>query len=264
MGVAARRAPRLPPPPAPRRVAVIPEHDPYPEWARRVAASDAAALAALFDATHDALLDYVTSLLRDEAAARDVVQETFVRLWRHRATLDPARPLRAFLYRTARNLAFNAARDAGTRARLLDEAALDGGDGVWPSAPLPPDRSLESREFAEQVRAAIDALPPRQREALVLSRFDGLSHEEVAEVMGCAPRTVNNHLVRALATLRVRLAPAAPALPPPPPLRPVPASGVPERGEPPAPPPPTWHATAAPPTPPTPPALSPAALPALP
>lgn len=207
------------------------------EWARGLAASDPGALAAVFDATHDALLDYAAGLLRDEAAARDVVQEAFVRLWRHRATIDPARSLRALLFRTARNLAYNAVRDARTRERLLG-GPLDDEGGALAEADLLPWRApsplaqVEVQELAARLGAAIAALPPRQREALVLSRFDGLSHEEVAEVMGCAPRTVNNHLVRGLAALRAALetgGPAArrppagtpplplPTLPPPPP-----------------------------------------------
>ena len=52
----------------------------------------------------------------------------------------------------------------------------------------------------------IDELPPRRREAFRLSRFDGLSHDEIARVMALTPKTVNNHIVLALQTLRERLA----------------------------------------------------------
>lgn len=180
--------------------------DPYAEWARRLVASDEAAMAALFEATHDGLLGYVIGLLRDEPAARDIAQETYVRVWERRATLDPRRSLRALLFRTARNLAFNAARDARTRQRLLGDGGDATPDDLLPWQAPDPDVAYEASELEARLRAAIDALPERQREALMLSRFDGLTHEEVADVMGCAPRTVNNHLVRALATLRARLA----------------------------------------------------------
>jgi RNA polymerase sigma-70 factor (ECF subfamily) len=175
--------------------------DLYAGWARRLAADDPAALAELFDATHDALVRYAAALLRDDAAARDAVQEAFVRVWERRATLDPARPLRALLYQTVRHLAFNVTRDARTRARLLEGAP----DAAAPWRPPAPDDWAVARDLGRRLRRWIGALPARQREALALSRFDGLSHDEIAEVMGCAPRTVNNHLVRALATLRDRL-----------------------------------------------------------
>jgi RNA polymerase sigma-70 factor, ECF subfamily len=56
-----------------------------------------------------------------------------------------------------------------------------------------------------QLTEWIEALPARQREAFELSRYEGLDHHEIAEVMECAPRTVNNHIVSALNTLREQL-----------------------------------------------------------
>lgn len=180
--------------------ATMPQLDPFPQWSRRLAASDDRALEELFHATHDALLRYATGLVRDGATARDLVQDAFIRLWSRRATLDAERSLRALLYRTVRNLAFNHARDERTRSRLLAEQYEP---AVW-RAPAP-DATLEGRELQAQLAEWIAELPDRQREALMLSRYDGLSHDEIADVLGIAPRTVNNHLVRALQTLRDRL-----------------------------------------------------------
>lgn len=61
---------------------------------------------------------------------------------------------------------------------------------------------MDAERLDDHLRAWIDELPDRQREALSLSRFEGLSHEEIAEVMEISPATVNNHIVRALKTLR--------------------------------------------------------------
>jgi RNA polymerase sigma-70 factor (ECF subfamily) len=166
----------------------------------RLAAGDSAAMAEVFERLHDPLVRYAAGLLRDDAAARDVVQDAFVRLWGYRDELDPAQSVRPFLFRTVRNLVLNQVRDARRRAELLAEH----------DAPLAwrdpgPEAIASANDLQATLQALIDALPPRQREALVLSRFDGLSHAEVAEVMGCSARTVNNHLVRALETLRSRL-----------------------------------------------------------
>jgi RNA polymerase sigma-70 factor (ECF subfamily) len=176
----------------------------YAEWARRLAADDAEALRALFDATYEPLWRSVVRLVGDEAAARDLAQDAFVRVWDRRATLDPSLSLRALLYRTVRNLALNQLRDEQTRRHLLEDpgsAAI----AARPRDPAGADQRLEASELAERLQQFIAELPPRQREALRLSRFDGLSHQEIADVMGCAPRTVNNHLVRALEQLRSRL-----------------------------------------------------------
>ena len=61
---------------------------------------------------------------------------------------------------------------------------------------------LTAQRLDDKLQLWIDQLPERQREALTLTRFEGLSHVEVAEIMGISPRTVNNHLVKALETLR--------------------------------------------------------------
>jgi RNA polymerase sigma-70 factor, ECF subfamily len=169
-------------------------------WSRRLAASDATAMQELFAATHDELRRYADSLVRDDATARDVVQEAYIRIWARRLEVDPERSVRALLYRTVRNLALNHLRDASNRSTLLAE------HGSLPAWRDPgPEATASANDLAETLRRWIDELPERQREALALSRFQGLSHEEIAAVMGIAPRTVNNHLVRALQTLRSRL-----------------------------------------------------------
>lgn len=177
----------------------------YASWARRLATGDASALQELFQELYDPLWRSVMRMVGDEALARDFAQESFIRIWERREALDPALSLKALLYRTVRNLALNALRDDQTRRVLLRDSA-SAFRAVLPSAPVSAEARLTAHELAEQLQRCINELPPRQREALCLSRFDGLSHEEIAEVMGCAPRTVNNHLVRALEQLRNRLA----------------------------------------------------------
>lgn len=180
-----------------------PEQAQYAEWARRLATDDATALRALFDSTYEPLWRSVVRLVGDEALARDLAQDAFVRIWDRRASLDPSLSLRALLYRTVRNLALNQLRDEQTRRHLLEdpESASVSRPRRAPSAL----QQLEASELATRLQQFINELPPRQQEALRLSRFDGLSHQEIADVMGCAPRTVNNHLVRALEQLRTRL-----------------------------------------------------------
>lgn len=170
----------------------------------RVCAGDERAFRALFDALYHPLLRFAGSLVRDPAAAEDLVQDAFVRLWDRRENLDPAQSLRPYLFRAVRNLAFNHRRDDRTHQRLLGDAVIDDLSAVPRRAPLP-DQVASGRELERELDRLLHALPPRQREALVLSRMEGLSHAEVAEAMGCAPRTVNNHLVAALATLKRHL-----------------------------------------------------------
>ncbi len=170
----------------------------FASWCRRLAAGDAAAFEELFRATHASLVHYAVTFTRDRPAARDLVQDAYVRIWERRAGLDPQRSLKALLFRTVRNLALNHARDHHTRRHLLD-----GYDpGLYREHA--PDEHTAGADLGRRLDAWIGELPGRQREALVLSRFDGLSHDEIAEVMEVSPRTVNNHLVKALRHLRER------------------------------------------------------------
>ncbi|MEM6328384.1 MAG: sigma-70 family RNA polymerase sigma factor [Bacteroidota bacterium] len=177
-------------------------HDepPYAEWCRRIRRGDSRAFELLFRDLHPGLVRFAGTLAESAAASDDLVQEAFVRLWERRDRLDPARSVRALLYQTVRNLGLNRVRDRSTRQDKLNGLAAD--------APAPivlPDAHAEAADTGDRLRAWVADLPDRQREALRLTRFEGLSHDEAAEVMGVSPRTVNNHLVRALRTLRDRL-----------------------------------------------------------
>ena len=173
--------------------------DPYADWCRRIRDGHADAFEALFRDLHPALLRFADGYAESAAAADDLVQEAFARLWEKRARLDPARSVRALLYQTVRNLALNRSRDRASRQDKLAGLAADPAP-----APALPDAQAGAGLLARHLHAWVDALPDRQAEALRLTRFEGLDHAEAATVMGLSPRTVNNHLVRALRTLRAR------------------------------------------------------------
>lgn len=178
--------------------------DPFGQLAGPIQAGDERAFRTLFDGLYDPLVRFALGIVRDVTAAEDLVQEAFVRTWDRRSSLAPDQPLRAYLYRIVRNLSLNHLRDDRTRQRLLDDVSLVG-TAVIPQAAVAPGEHLTALELGEELTRLIAALPARQREAITLSRIEGLSHDEVADVMGCAPRTVNNHLVAALAFLRQQL-----------------------------------------------------------
>ncbi len=177
---------------------------------RRLQASDRAAFEQVFRLLREDLLRYVQSIVNSPAAAHDLTQDVFVALWGLRASLDPARSLRAYLYRMARNRAYRYLRDERTHARkqaLLKEQAT-----ARTPAPPGPDAAFDADSLGNKLHAWIHELPTRQREALVLSRFHELSHREIAAVMGVSPRTVNNHIVRALTHLAGRIQAYEPTL----------------------------------------------------
>ena len=190
----------------PRAMSQTSETDLFSVWARSIRASDERAFDAFFRALHGPLVRFAETMVSGAAAA-DLVQEAFVRIWDGRERLDPSQSLKSFAYRTVRNLCLNRIRDVKTREGLLAERyERPGGPQVLP------DASMEARALEARLLEWIRELPDRQREALELSRFQGLSHEEVAEAMNVSPRTVNNHLVKALRTIRDRVRAYEPSL----------------------------------------------------
>lgn len=139
---------------------------------------------------HPALFRYLHRLVGDADAAEDIAQEAFVRLLEHSVPEDSAR---AWLFTVATNLVRDRARARERHRRLLRNA----GDEVEPRAPAPPDAVVERAEAVRRVRAALDGLPARDRE-LLLMREEGFRYREIAEAIGVAPTSVGTLLARAL------------------------------------------------------------------
>jgi RNA polymerase sigma-70 factor (ECF subfamily) len=162
--------------------------------------TDAGALTEAYRAYRAPLVRYAHRFTGDTAAAHDVVQDVFVKLWEIRETLTVTSSFRALLYTMTRNRALNRTR---AHARLAPREAVE--DVRDPAPGGAPDAGLQADELSGHLRRWIAALPPRRAEAFVLSRFDALSHAEIADVMGLSVRTVDTHIVHALRDLRARL-----------------------------------------------------------
>ncbi len=130
--------------------------------------------------------------------ALDLSQEAFARAFRARASLDPDRPFYAWLYQIVRRLCFNHLRDRKIRARRLQEAGpwLVSQAAVGAQA-SDPGLSAERSELRARLQSAIEALPEREREVLVLKEFEGLRYREIAELLGIPIGTVMSRLYAA-------------------------------------------------------------------
>ncbi len=178
----------------------MPTDDQFRAWCRRIKASDRKAFARVFDALHDPLARYALQITGQKSAALDVVQQAFTALWDMRSSLNPDESLEALLFRIVRNRSYNYTRNRRNR-NAHHETLQRELDPVRDT----PATNMDADRLDDHLRDWIDELPERQREALMLSRFEGLSHEEIAQVMEISPPTVNNHIVRALKTLRSKV-----------------------------------------------------------
>ncbi len=133
--------------------------------------------------------------------ALDLSQEAFARAFRARARIDPERPFFPWLYQIIRRLCFNHTRDQRSRRLKLETAGSWLTDTTMGRRPLGPDQAMERTELREQVGAAIERLPEREREALVLREFEELRYREIAELLGIPIGTVMSRLYRARRSL---------------------------------------------------------------
>jgi RNA polymerase sigma-70 factor (ECF subfamily) len=147
----------------------------------------------------------------DAAAAEDVVQDVFAVVWRKAATYDPARgAVRAWILQIAHTRILNELRRRSRRP-AAPEPEENGLDGL-PGAHAAPDETAWRDHRRRAVRAAVDALPPAQRQALRVAFFDELTREQAAEFLGLPVGTVKTRVRAALTSLRVALVPYAVAV----------------------------------------------------
>ncbi|GMU83424.1 MAG: RNA polymerase sigma factor SigM [Planctomycetota bacterium] len=131
-------------------------------------------------------------------AAEDVAQDAFIRVFQSASSYTPQAKFTTWLYRIVANLCWDARRRRARNDRTPPVASyIESASGDL----------LERRETAAAVRNAIAELPDRQRLVVILHRFDGLGHEEIAEITGWSRSAVESCLVRAYAQLRITLAP---------------------------------------------------------
>lgn len=165
----------------------------------RIREGHRAALGNLLERYWSPLVGYAAGIVGGRDQAKDVVQDTFIRVWQKREEWSSGGSVGAYLYRIVRNLSLNARRDRKTSAKRHDEC---GKMRAREAPPRTPAEALEADALRAEVETAIEALPERRREVFVLSRFHGLTHREIAETMGISPQTVSNQMTAALAELR--------------------------------------------------------------
>lgn len=171
---------------------------------RRVAEGDAAAWPLLIDRHLSALVGYSWYMLGDRAEAEDVAQETMMRFLRKAQTWQAGGPkLRTWLYRVAINLCID-------RKRRQQPTSLEGlGEDAVVPLHAAPAAAMDQRIA---VRDALDALPERQKMAIVLIHYQGLTCREAARLLDCSEDALESLLSRARRALRRHLEPAMPDL----------------------------------------------------
>lgn len=172
----------------------------------RAGEGDEDAFVALVDRYRDRAVSIAFRYLGDRAGAEDLAQDAFVRVYQRRNRFDPSQDFSPWFYRILTNLCLDHLRREKHRGGHLGLVS----DGEDPHPPLADDTAspaaqVQRDELSHRVQAALLQLPDRQRMALVLQHYEGLSYDEIAQAMDCSRGTVDGLLSRARATLRDRL-----------------------------------------------------------
>ena len=174
----------------------------------RVRAGNEDAFATLVRRYEPKLRVYVSGIVSVEEEARDLVQETFIRAWRHLDQYDQRFRFSTWLFRIAHNIAIDHLRRRRQPTVSLDLGEDDEGEGMRLDPPDPrrgPLGEVANRELGRALAREIERLPPSYRELVTLRHLVGLSYNEIAELKELPLGTVKNKLFRAHSVLRETL-----------------------------------------------------------
>jgi len=148
-------------------------------------------LGVLFDRYHAPLFNFYCKSTGDRAASEDLVQEVFYRILKYRHTYRPGTPFRTWLYHIARNARLDRLKKQASEKKLEAETSI--------SDPTP--ITLERKQETALLHRALMRLPDEKREVLILSRFQELSYQEIAQLLRCEVGAVKVRVFRALREL---------------------------------------------------------------
>jgi RNA polymerase sigma-70 factor, ECF subfamily len=156
----------------------------------------------LADRYHLRLLNFIYRTIGDRDRAEDLVQETFVRVYRHLHRFDPTKKFSTWIYTIASNLAKNELRNRSRNPMVLFQAIKKNWDAdhrplQWEDTSYSPDDLFRKRHLREQVEQAVAELPEHHRVVFVLREMEGKTYEEISEITGVTLGTVKSRLNRA-------------------------------------------------------------------
>ncbi len=183
--------------------------DPDVQFMLRVSDGDHAAFEELVSRYQNRLIGFFFHLLRDRTVAEDLAQEVFLRVYRSRDRYQATARFSTWLFRIAHNLASNQKRGNSRRREIPLTMKDSGGHEIRAEeeilaekSALMPARLLDSREMQDIVRDALEELGERQKMAVLLHKFEGMSYQDIGDVMDLNVVAVKSLLARARGKLK--------------------------------------------------------------
>jgi RNA polymerase sigma-70 factor, ECF subfamily len=176
----------------------------------RVKAGDQSAFDYLVQKYRRPLVSFMYRMARNTAAAEDLAQEVFLRVYRSRQTYEASAKFTTWLYRIATNLAVNHARDT-RHERPEVTVSLDEPDEETGTTPdvadgtITAEEALVRRERMAAIRSKVELLPERQKLAVIMHKYQQMDYKQIAEVLKLSESATKSLLFRAYETLREQL-----------------------------------------------------------
>lgn len=167
------------------------------DWLEQLKLGDELALKKIFNHYFKYLLVTGYNIIGDNEKAKDLVQDVFFELWKKRDQINIESSLKSYLRRAIVNRSLNYIKSS----RRFDWGD-DHLDAQAPDTGISPQRLLEAGDLQNAINAAIDGLPKKCKAVFMLSRFENLSHKEIAAKLDISTKTIENQITKALKIIR--------------------------------------------------------------
>lgn len=148
------------------------------------------------------LYGFVYKITKSDYSTQEIIQEVFIKLWSTRETIAVSESFDSYVYTITRNLTYNFLRNASKKEALKKE--------LWEAIKMEhyyTENIFQSKEYEEIVDDIVSHLPKKKRIIYVLSKQQGKSNQEIADLLGISKKTVKNHLWKTLQLIKIQLEP---------------------------------------------------------
>jgi RNA polymerase sigma-70 factor (ECF subfamily) len=174
----------------------------------RVREGDETSFALLLERHRSPVVNFLHRMVQNRAVSEELAQEVFLRVYRSRENYEPTAKFTTWLFRIATHLALNWIRDGQKEKRneSLSEELIDGAERQVADRQPSIEQALIYDVKVQEIRKAIEALPEKQRAAVLMHKYQGLDYSQISAALSCTESAVKSLLFRAYETLRSRLA----------------------------------------------------------
>lgn len=161
---------------------------------------DKTAIDLIYNTYHKRIYSFAYSYLKIKDDALDVVHEVFIKLWETRHKIEPDTKLEAFVFTITRNTVLSIFRKKASERKYLDHLA-----SLTVNFDFSTQNTLDYEFLKETIDQLVENLPPKRKQVFLISRNEGLSNKEIAQRLKISEKTVEDHLTKALAFLRIKM-----------------------------------------------------------